>query len=334
MITQKEIAEILGISRTTVARALKENSSIKKETKEKILKLMKEKNYEKNYFGSSLAGKEKVVYAFIVESKNKFYTNEIKRGMEDIQKKYRKYNLSIKIKTHNIKNPDMQVEAIKNIITNKRVDGILVVPLDKEKIYALLSELKDKIPIISLTMQLNDSISHIGIDYHKQGRMVANILAHCMRENENLIILDNGDDKLSTKDYLDGFYTRIQEEKINILGPYSCNGVEDSVKMLKKILAQKNIVGIFSNRYAQNIVKLLPKELMKGKKIVLNGMSEKIKELLKEKKIVASVMEEVYEEAYLAGKLIFNNLYKNQKIERNWKKVDFKIVYLENLDKI
>lgn len=334
MITQKEIAEILGISRTTVARALKENSSIKKETKEKILKLMKEKNYEKNYFGSSLAGKEKVVYAFIVESKNKFYTNEIKRGMEDIQKKYRKYNLSIKIKTHNIKNPDMQVEAIKNIITNKRVDGILVVPLDKEKIYALLSELKDKIPIISLTMQLNDSISHIGIDYHKQGRMVANILAHCMRENENLIILDNGDDKLSTKDYLDGFYTRIQEEKINILGPYSCNGVEDSVKMLKKILAQKNIVGIFSNRYAQNIVKLLPKEHIKGKKIVLNGMSEKIKELLKEKKIVASVMEEVYEEAYLAGKLIFNNLYKNQKIERNWKKVDFKIVYLENLDKI
>lgn len=58
MVTQKEIAEKLGISRTTVARAINGSPLIKEETKKKILELVKETNYEKNYVGSSLAGKK------------------------------------------------------------------------------------------------------------------------------------------------------------------------------------------------------------------------------------------------------------------------------------
>ena len=52
MVTQKEIAEKLGISRTTVARAINGSPLIKEETKKKILELVKETNYEKNYVGS------------------------------------------------------------------------------------------------------------------------------------------------------------------------------------------------------------------------------------------------------------------------------------------
>ena len=49
MITQKELAARLGISRTTIARAINNSPNIKPETKEKILKLVKELGYEKNY---------------------------------------------------------------------------------------------------------------------------------------------------------------------------------------------------------------------------------------------------------------------------------------------
>lgn len=59
MITQKELATRLGVSRTTIARAINNSPNIKSETKEKILKLVKELGYEKNYVGSLLASKKK-----------------------------------------------------------------------------------------------------------------------------------------------------------------------------------------------------------------------------------------------------------------------------------
>ena len=73
MVTQKELASSLGVSRTTIARAINDDPNIKAETKEKILKKAKELGYEKNYAGSLLASKKKVVYCFTVESRNKYY---------------------------------------------------------------------------------------------------------------------------------------------------------------------------------------------------------------------------------------------------------------------
>src|SRR3712207_9293710 len=96
------------------------------------------------------------------------------------------------------------------------------------------------IPVISLTMQLHSDIIHIGTDYHRQGRIVANILACCLRKGENLVILDNGDDRLSTQNYLEGFCERISEEELNILGPYSCQGIQESVEFLKKLSQEKD----------------------------------------------------------------------------------------------
>lgn len=334
MMTQKKIAEMLGISRTTVARALQENSSIKEETRQRVLQLVRETQYEKNYLGSSLAGRKKIVHAFVVKSKNEFYTNEIQRGMQKIQKKYAKYRLEIRVHLHDINQPQEQVAMLENILSQQeQMDGLLIVPLEKNKIYSLLKPFLTKIPVISLTMQLHSDIPHVGTDYHRQGRIVANILSYCLREGESLVILDNGDDKLSTQDYLNGFLERISEEKLDILGPYRCHGIQESVDLLKDLSSKKKIRAVFSNRYAQNIIRELPDSWFLEKNIVVNGMSEGIQQLLLEKKVIATVTEEVYEEAAFAGKLLFQILYQNKKVQKMWSKTNSKIIYLENLEK-
>jgi len=334
MMTQKKIAEMLGISRTTVARALQENSSIKEETRKKVLALIQETKYEKNYLGSSLAGRKKIVHAFVVKSKNEFYTHEIQRGMQKIQEKYAKYRLEIRIHLHDINEAQEQVAMLENILfQEEQVDGILIVPLEKDKIYSIIKPHLEQIPVISLTMQLHPDIAHIGTDYHRQGRIVANILSSCLRKGESLVVLDNGDDRLSTKDYLEGFLERISEEELEILGPYSCHGIQESKELLSELSKEREIRGVFSNRYAQDIMRELPNSWFEDKKIVVNGMSEKIQQLLLEKKVIATVMEEVYEEATFAGKLIFQNLYQNKKIPKIWSKTNSKIIYLENLEK-
>ena len=103
--------------------------------------------------------------------------------------------------------------------------------------------------------------------------------------------------------------------------------------LLKDLSSKKKIRAVFSNRYAQNIIRELPDSWFLEKNIVVNGMSEGIQQLLLEKKVIATVTEEVYEEAAFAGKLLFQILYQNKKVQKMWSKTNSKIIYLENLEK-
>lgn len=333
MITQKEIAEKLGISRTTVARAINGSPSIKEETKRKIMELVKETKYEKNYIGSSLGTKKnKKVCALAVKSKNEFYTEEILRGIKEIADEYKAYNYKIEVKTTDINNPEEQIKELEKILEDKELDGIIITPLAKEKVYSMLKEHLDRLKVISLGIRLHKSIPHVGPDHKKQGKIAAGLMANLLRENEEILIIDNGDDKVSSKLYLDGFMKRIKEENFIIKGPINCMGIENSLKYLQEELKSDSIKGLYINRYAHDILEKLPEELLKGKKIVTNGIGKSIKRLIKNRIISITVMEEIVTEGYSAGKRMFEMLYRNKKLENNWDISKSHIIFYENLE--
>ena len=85
MVKQEDIARILNISRTTVARALNGSENINPETKEKVLKLSEELGYSRNPISTSLAlKKKKNIYAFIVKTRNLNYSKEIKKSSKRV----------------------------------------------------------------------------------------------------------------------------------------------------------------------------------------------------------------------------------------------------------
>lgn len=333
MITQKEIAERLGVSRTTVARAINGSSLIKKETKDKILELVKETNYEKNYIGSSLAGKKKKkVCALVVESKNQFYTQEIKRGIEEAGKEFKPYNYNIDIQTTDINNPEAQVQLLQKVLKRKELDGIIITPLDRDKIYEVLKPHLSKIKVISLGIGLHEHVPHVGPDHEKQGKIAAGIMATLLRSGEKLLVIDNGDDKVSSKDYLNGFLKRINETNIKVIGPINGNGIESSIELIHNACENDDITGIYINRYAHDILEKLPKTTLSGKKIVTNGIGTIIKNLLKKRIITATVMEEISSEGYSAGKKMFEMLYKEKNLDSVWDISKSRIIFNENME--
>ena len=330
-VTQKEIAKRLGISRTTVARAINGSEFIKEETKSKILELASELNYEKNYIGSSLANqKEKTVHCLIANSFNEFYTKEIVRGLNTIQKEYAVYNYNLKITPTEIHSPDKQVETLKNILEEDNIDGLIITPLNREVIYNILKPYFGKINIISIGTRLSENIPHVGPNHIKQGSIVAGIVSNLLRDNEKLLIIDNGDDNISSGMYLEGFLQRIKDTKIDIIGPIYCGNIEDSIHTIKKICSKDDIKGIYINRYAQEIYDMIDKSILEGKKIVTHGMAESIKNLIKSGIISFTVMEAVFTEGYNAGKMMFEMIYKKN-VNTNWEVSDSKIIFLENL---
>ena len=332
MVTQKELATRLGLSRTTIARAINNNSNIKEETKEKILKLVKELGYEKNYVGSLLASKKKIVYNFIVKSKNTYYTEQIQLGIQGAKKEYKHYNLEIINIITDINKPMEQVLELKKLLnSDKQVDGIIIIPLDKRKILDLVEPYLKKIKFISISVFLSRKIAYVGTNYQKCGRLAAELLIKTLNNEDKVLVIDNGDDNISSKYYLNGFLERAEEDKINIIGPIKKNGVEDSLQYLETIFKKENIKSIFINRYAQDILLELPDSILNKQKNITTGIGNRIRKLIIEKKILATVADDVYSTGYKACQLIVDMLYKET--EKKVKNIilEPKILLIENL---
>lgn len=331
MVTQKEIAQILGVSRTTVARAINGKGYVKKETKEKILQMVAEKKYQKNFFGSSLSSKKKKVFSFMVSSKNAYYTEQIIAGVRDARDEYKYSNIELHEIITDINLADRQIEKLKEILeVEEQIDGIIIIPLDREKVYEILKPHLKKIKVVSLGIKLNKSISHVGPDYTNQGRIAAGILSKILNKGEKVLVLDNGDDNISSKYYLKGFLKNIKSYGFEVLGPFKTMGIKASLAFLNEIEKEKEFSAIYINRYAQDILKKMPVDRLKNKKIVTNGMGKRIRELIESGIVAATVTEDIYQTGYTAGQMIFDILCKNVKEIKDIVS-EAKIYFLENL---
>lgn len=332
MITQEELAKKLGVSRTTVARALNGSNNIKPETKEKILTLAKELGYVKNYLGSSLALKsDKIVYAFIAKSKNENYTSEIKRGIKGANGELKEYNFKIEIIETDINDTWEQLEKLEAILKEKRPDGIIITPLDKTRVMDIIAPYMDTMKVVSIGKKLTDTIFHVEPNYYKSGKVAGDIMGNLLNSHDKLLVIDGGDDNLSSKKYLDGFYEKVEELNSNIEGPVY---IEDLLSHMGKILdyLTPDVKGLYTNRYASQIVEYLKDKKPEKLKIVTNGLSKKIREQILNHEVTATVMEEIYEQGYVASKHIFNLIYKGDNEKQRSYNAKIHILFRENVD--
>ena len=156
-------------------------------------------------------------------------------------------------------------------------------------------------------------------------------MCNILRDKEKILIIDNGDDKVSSKAYLDGFVSKIKGSDLDIIGPIKGNSVESTIEIVQKYCEEDNIKGIYINRYAQDSLNKISKKLLIGKKIVTNGMDDLIKKLIKNKVVTATVKEQVFLEGYTAGKKIFDQVIRNYEIVNKWEVLKPRIIFLENL---
>ncbi|MDZ7315776.1 MAG: LacI family transcriptional regulator [candidate division KSB1 bacterium] len=118
--TLKDIAAKLGVSTSTVSRALQGHSDIHPETRELVLKTAREMNYQPNAFAQNLKKKRSNTIGVIVPQVKHFFFAEIMAGITDVA--YRAgYNVFI-----SQSNEDYQREVINlQAMVAQRVAGLL-----------------------------------------------------------------------------------------------------------------------------------------------------------------------------------------------------------------
>jgi LacI family transcriptional regulator len=143
-IKMSDIAKMADVSKSTVSRALKNDSRVKKETKEKILKIAREYNYRPNNIAQALAENNTKIIALMLPSAPRSVSDpfflEFLHGINDIA--YQKgYSLSI---------PPVEQEnfvSFKKINRNLNADGVILTePLLNDPRIKYLKE--NKIPFV------------------------------------------------------------------------------------------------------------------------------------------------------------------------------------------
>jgi DNA-binding LacI/PurR family transcriptional regulator len=164
--TIKDIAKALGLSTSSVSRALRDSHEISLATKKKVLAYAKEINYKPNPIALSLKEKRSRTIGVIVpEIANSFFSQVI-NGIESVAIE-KNYNVLIS-QSHEILRKE---EDAINFLCSRSVDGIVISVSSETKENSLIKQYNERgLPVVCVDRVLDDINTHkIGIANYKAG---------------------------------------------------------------------------------------------------------------------------------------------------------------------
>lgn len=167
--TIKEVAERAGVSISTVSKVLKNYSTISEDTRQKVLKAVKELNYIPNTTASNLSSKNKDKVALYI------CINDMKQAVDEINMLYLQGAFAMANINHlelvtifNQMVSDMSAQELTSYLAAQGITGIIVYGLNKEdkKILQLIEQQRFNICVIDAPI-INDRTSSVMIDHMK-----------------------------------------------------------------------------------------------------------------------------------------------------------------------
>jgi LacI family transcriptional regulator len=138
-VTMKEIAKKLGVSVSTVSRALKDSSELHPDTKKRIVEMAQSMNYQYNLLAQSLRiSKTKVLGVIVPELTSHFFSSNIS-GIQDTASK-RGYNVMICQSNESF---DQEKANLRTLVA-AQVDGLLISLSRETKTYDHLQDLYNR----------------------------------------------------------------------------------------------------------------------------------------------------------------------------------------------
>ncbi|MBC7947811.1 MAG: LacI family DNA-binding transcriptional regulator [Chitinophagaceae bacterium] len=163
-VTIKDIAKALGLSTSTVSRALRDSYEISPETKKLVLEYAAKINYHPNPIALSLKERRSHSIGVIVsEIANSFFSQSID-GIESIAYK-NGYNVIISQSRESFEREVINL----NYLTSRSIDGLLVSVAAETKDFSNFKELHDRgMPIVFFDRVVNEINTHkVIVDNYK-----------------------------------------------------------------------------------------------------------------------------------------------------------------------
>ena len=158
-----DVAGSAGVSLATVSRVLNHPEKVKPATREKVLKIIKDKGYKPNANARGLASRKSTTVAIVVPTLTRASISEMIQGVDDSAKKY---GYMIRLFVND--NPENEKDVWGNVIASS-VDGILLMNDEMSpEVFELIQY--TPVPVIFVNgISRRKTFGSVGIDNEKCG---------------------------------------------------------------------------------------------------------------------------------------------------------------------
>ena len=133
MVTMKKIAELCGVSRGTVDRALNGRGRVNAETAAMIKKMAEQLGYEPNPAGKALAArKNHPVIGVLLPSEGNAFFDDVIHGMDRAASSYVIYGLTVRYYSMKGYDVDKQLHLMEQM--KGKVNALIISPIDDARI--------------------------------------------------------------------------------------------------------------------------------------------------------------------------------------------------------
>ncbi len=175
----KDIAQKANVSTGTVDRVLHNRGKVSGDVKERILKIIKDMNYEPNLMARALGSSRKYQFAALIpDEKYDAYWHDPKTGIAKAAKELKQHGVSVKYFTFNPYSVDSFIEQARKI-TAEGVEGIILTPIFYREVLPFLEQWKiADIPFVLFNTQIPDydPLSYIGQDSYQSGYLAGKLI--------------------------------------------------------------------------------------------------------------------------------------------------------------
>lgn len=200
----KDIALKAQVSAGTVDRVIHNRGRVAEDVKDRVLKIIKELNYEPNLMARVLGSKKKYYLAALFPDHHyDAFWLAPKAGIEKAEADLKQYGVKVEQFVFNPHDAESYIKQAKEL-TKKNPDGILLSPVYYKETLPFFEKWKtDNIPFVLFNTQIAeyDPLSYIGQDSYQSGLLAAKMV-HYGQQTPCSVLIAHIDEQISNAQHL------------------------------------------------------------------------------------------------------------------------------------
>lgn len=314
----KQIAEMAGVSRGTVDRALNDRPGIRPEVKAHVLEIAVNLGYRSNRAGKLLGlHKTPTCIGIQMPSEGNDFFEAVQAGQKQALNELQDFGVTLQIRTMKGFSARQQVNQIDELLRTG-IQALAIVPIDHKIIHDKLNKLaQDNFPVITFNTDLDCTkrLCYVGNDYLKSGATAAGILGRIADNRKyKVVILTGSVQMLGHNQRIHGFSKVIKSNypQIEITDIFETEDDDIKAYMVTLDVLRKypdtNAFYCTAGGVSGCCKALVEAELGGRIKVISFDRTPSMEKYLSDAVITASIDQEPFLQGYLPVKYLFEHL--------------------------